>query len=127
MSTSDNAEFVTAIRWNGDATTGHLELLDQRLLPLEETWLAFHTASATADAIRDMVVRGAPAIGLTAAYGVVLGAQALGSALSLEALEPALNILAAARPTAVNLHWALDRSSFINEIDVNHVTNYFYY
>lgn len=109
MSTLDHNEFVTAIRWRGDAASGNLELLDQRLLPLQEEWNAYHTASTTADAIRDMVVRGAPAIGLTAAYGVVLAAQELGSALSLEALEPSLQTLAAARPTAVNLHWALDR------------------
>lgn len=108
MSNLDDA-FVTAIRWNGDAASGNLELLDQRLLPLEEVWHGYHTSNATADAIRDMVVRGAPAIGLTAAYGVVLAAQELGSSLSLEALEPALKYLADARPTAVNLHWALDR------------------
>lgn len=109
MSSSENAHYVTAIRWNGDAATGILELLDQRLLPTEETWIALHTADATADAIRDMVVRGAPAIGLTAAYGVVLAAQELGVNLSLAALEPSMATLNASRPTAVNLHWALER------------------
>ena len=118
MSTSEDS-FVTAIRWTGDAASGTLELLDQRLLPLEETWLSFQTAHATADAIRDMVVRGAPAIGLTAAYGVVLAAQELGSSLSREALEPALRTLADARPTAVNLHWALERMRGVfDEADV---------
>lgn len=100
---------VEAIRWVGEPATGHLELLDQRLLPAEEVWTPIRTPEATAAAIRDMVVRGAPAIGLTAAYGVVLGAQELGSEASAPAMEHALNTLAAARPTAVNLHWALER------------------
>lgn len=109
MSTSENAHYVTAIRWVGDESTGILELLDQRLLPTEETWISLQSADATADAIRDMVVRGAPAIGLTAAYGVVLAAQELGVNLSLPALEPSMATLNASRPTAVNLHWALER------------------
>src|SRR5690554_6134566 len=109
MSAVENAQFVTAIRWNGEPATGTLELLDQRLLPTEETWVSVHTADATANAIRDMVVRGAPAIGLTAAYGVVLAAQELGSSISLDALEPSLATLDASRPTAVNLRWALER------------------
>lgn len=109
MSAVENAQFVTAIRWNGEPATGTLELLDQRLLPTEETWVSVHTADATANAIRDMVVRGAPAIGLTAAYGVVLAAQELGSSIRLDALEPSLATLDASRPTAVNLRWALER------------------
>src|SRR5690554_489668 len=94
-----------AIRWHGD----RLELLDQRLLPTQSLWLNYSNAADTADAIRDMVVRGAPAIGLTAAYGVVLAAQELGSGLSADALALALEQLNAARPTAVNLSWALER------------------
>lgn len=109
MSSENGAQFVTAIRWQGEPATGTLELLDQRLLPTEETWISVHTADATADAIRDMVVRGAPAIGLTAAYGVVLAAQELGSGLSLDALEASLATLDASRPTAVNLRWAIER------------------
>lgn len=100
---------VEAIRWVGDPATGHLELLDQRLLPAEEHWIPVRTPDATSSAIRDMVVRGAPAIGLTAAYGIVLGAQELGSEASAPAMEHALNKLAASRPTAVNLHWAIER------------------
>lgn len=107
--TINDRSFVTAIRWQGDPATGILELLDQRRLPTEELWVSIHTADATADAIRDMVVRGAPAIGLTAAYGVVLAAQELGSGLSADALALALEQLNAARPTAVNLSWALER------------------
>jgi methylthioribose-1-phosphate isomerase len=90
---------IQPIRWQGD----RLELLDQRLLPAEERYLAVHTAGETAAAIHDMVVRGAPAIGIAAAYGVVLAAR------GGENLEQALKVLEASRPTAVNLHWALAR------------------
>jgi len=100
---------VTPVRWVGDARTGHLELLDQRLLPGEETWRVYHTYETTAGAIRDMVVRGAPAIGVTAAWGVVLAAQELGIEISAEAMANAVDVLGDARPTAVNLHWALER------------------
>jgi methylthioribose-1-phosphate isomerase len=94
-----------AIRWHGD----RLELLDQRVLPLESRWLSYDNAADTAHAIRDMVVRGAPAIGITAAYGVALAARALGANASLTNLQPAFDVLAASRPTAVNLFWALQR------------------
>lgn len=100
---------TTAIRWIGDAQTGHLELLDQRLLPQQEVWLRIDNADACAQAITDMVVRGAPAIGLSAAYGVLLAAQSLDGALHIDAFEGALQTLAASRPTAVNLHWAIER------------------
>ena len=100
---------VTPVRWIGDARTGHLELLDQRLLPGEETWRVYHTFETTACAIRDMVVRGAPAIGVTAAWGVVLAAQELGSEISAEAMANPVEVLGEARPTAVNLRWALER------------------
>ncbi|MEE4462537.1 S-methyl-5-thioribose-1-phosphate isomerase, partial [Azotobacter chroococcum] len=65
------AEKIKAIEWRD----GTLHLLDQRLLPLEETWRTYDSAVGVAGAIRDMVVRGAPAIGISAAYGVVLGAR----------------------------------------------------
>ncbi|HEC16376.1 MAG TPA: S-methyl-5-thioribose-1-phosphate isomerase [Sedimenticola sp.] len=91
---------------------GRLYLLDQRLLPLKTGFIGLDTGEEVADAIRDMVVRGAPAIGVTAAYGVVLAArnawQARGPGWR-KALEPDLARLAAARPTAVNLFWALER------------------
>ena len=86
---------VEAIRWNGDS----LELLDQRLLPEKLVYLKCKSAAEVARAIRDMVVRGAPAIGCAAAFGVVL------SKGSSEAYE----LLAKSRPTAVNLFWALER------------------
>lgn len=100
---------IEPIRWRGD----FLELLDQRLLPTQETYVALHDAATIAAAIRDMVVRGAPAIGITAAYGVALAAKKLAATQQImhwaNALEPAMQLLAASRPTAINLFWALDR------------------
>lgn len=86
---------VEAIRWRGD----RLELLDQRLLPGETVYVDCRGAADVATAIRDMVVRGAPAIGCAAAFGVVLGRGS----------PEAYGLLAASRPTAVNLFWALER------------------
>ena len=100
----DKHDSVRAIAWDGHA----LKLLDQRHLPLEEQYITCTSAEDVAAAIRDMVVRGAPAIGISAAYGVVLAARAAGDAW-LSQLEPAFELLAASRPTAVNLFWALDR------------------
>jgi methylthioribose-1-phosphate isomerase len=97
-----------AIHWTGSG----LRLLDQRRLPHEEIYLDFMEATAVADAIRDMVVRGAPAIGITAAYAVVLAAQqhTTGSPTDWHApLLRDIQRLSAARPTAVNLVWALER------------------
>ncbi len=91
---------VRAVLWQGD----HLRLLDQRQLPAQEQYLDCRNAGQVAAAIRDLVVRGAPAIGIAAAWGVVLAAQA-----DAASLDPALHVLRAARPTAVNLMWALDR------------------
>ncbi len=86
--------------WRGD----HLRLLDQRKLPFVEDYVDCMTADDVAQSIRDLVVRGAPAIGISAAWGVVLAALR-----GRDALEAALPVLRAARPTAVNLMWALDR------------------
>lgn len=101
------AEKVKAIEWCG----GTLRLLDQRALPHEETWLNYDSATGVAEAIRSMVVRGAPAIGIAAAFGVVLAARARlsqGGAWQA-ALEEDFKVLADSRPTAVNLFWALER------------------
>jgi len=87
------------MKWSGD----HLLMLDQRILPLREEWIELRTYDEVAKAIKDMVVRGAPAIGIAAAYGMVLAAQA--GADRAEASK----VLAASRPTAVNLFWAIDR------------------
>jgi methylthioribose-1-phosphate isomerase len=86
---------VEPIRWKGD----RLELLDQRLLPEKTVYVTCRTAVEVAQAIRDMVVRGAPAIGCAAAFGVVLD----------KGSNDAFDILAKSRPTAVNLFWALER------------------
>ncbi len=97
-----------AIVWRND----RLYLLDQRVLPAEERYLELHSAAETANAIRDMVVRGAPAIGITAAYGVVLAARSCYAEFSGDwkgRIEPDLEVLEASRPTAVNLFWALER------------------
>jgi methylthioribose-1-phosphate isomerase len=90
---------IRAVQWQGD----HLRLLDQRLLPREERWFDCRDYTQVTQAIKDLAVRGAPAIGIAAAWGVVLAAQ------QGQPLDDALAILRAARPTAVNLMWALDR------------------
>ena len=98
---------VQAIRWQDK----QLQLLDQRILPQTTTYLSFEDVNAVADAIRDMVVRGAPAIGITAAYGIVLAARArfAESASDWKTLiETDLQTLADSRPTAVNLFWAIE-------------------
>lgn len=101
------AEKVKAIEWRD----GRLYLLDQRVLPFEELWLAYENAADVALAIKSMVVRGAPAIGISAAYGVVLGArQRIKEGGDWRAaLEADFQVLADSRPTAVNLFWALNR------------------
>ena len=102
---------VQAVRWEG-GPEGRLLLLDQRLLPVRFRELALEEAGAVAEAIRTMVVRGAPAIGIAAAYGAVLAAREArdrAGARWREAAAPALERLAGARPTAVNLFWALER------------------
>jgi methylthioribose-1-phosphate isomerase len=101
----DRYDRVRAMRWHSD----HLELLDQRVLPGRVEWMNCGTAAAVAQAITDLVVRGAPAIGVAAAYGVVLAARAHGGVPSRAALARELATLRASRPTAVNLFWALDR------------------
>jgi methylthioribose-1-phosphate isomerase len=96
------------IRWEGDAVV----LIDQRVLPTREEYVRCRDAAAVADAIRDMVVRGAPAIGVTAAMGVALGLKQSRApdARALRAELEALGaLLGATRPTAVNLFWAIDR------------------
>jgi len=91
---------------------GALHLLDQRLLPGQVTYLAARSASETAAAIRTMAVRGAPAIGCAAAYGVALGAKEAARAADPDAVfAQAVRELREARPTAVNLGWALERLS----------------
>lgn len=99
---------VETLRWRD----GRLEMVDQRLLPARIEFVACDSAAAVAQAIRDMVVRGAPAIGCAAAYGVALEAQRLARTNNPShraAMHQAFDALAASRPTAVNLFWALER------------------
>ena len=104
MNESSRHDQVRALQWHGDS----LALLDQRRLPRAQEWIRCGDAAAVAQAIRDLVVRGAPAIGIAAAYGVVLAVQRAGSATAA-GVRDGLAILRASRPTAVNLFWALDR------------------
>lgn len=109
---SVHAAFET-ISWRpaeGDAPA-RITLIDQRKLPEAEIYIDATDWLGAAAAIKDMVIRGAPAIGITAAYGVVLGAMASDASLDgiQAALVPVFDGLAATRPTAVNLFWALDR------------------
>ena len=85
---------------------GSVEIIDQTRLPHEFATLALHTAEEAADAIRRMIVRGAPLIGATAAYGIAL---AMRNDASDPALDRAYDTLLATRPTAVNLRWSLTR------------------
>ncbi len=89
---------------------GALELLDQRRLPDEERWLVLHTAAEVAEAIRTLAVRGAPAIGIAAAYGIAIEGMRLEQAPDRrDRLAAACHRLREARPTAVNLGWAIAR------------------
>jgi len=101
------SEPLRAVRWDGKA----VRLIDQRLLPFQEKWLLCDTVEKVARGIEDMVVRGAPAIGVTAAYGVALAARKARS-MNPGAFERRLTAdiarLRRTRPTAVNLFWALD-------------------
>ncbi len=99
---------IIPVKW---AEEGVL-MLDQRLLPTEEKWLTLKSYTEVAAGIKDMVVRGAPAIGVSAAYGIALGAkQFVGTNIDdlEEDLEYICEVLGATRPTAVNLFWAIDR------------------
>lgn len=104
-SATDHTGDTVAIRWHGN----RLELLDQRLLPAKECWVVAELASDVTRCIADMVVRGAPAIGITAAYGVVLAARNAGDSDWQAEIKQAIRGLADSRPTAVNLFWALER------------------
>jgi len=109
---------MRTIEW--DSTAQRLKLIDQRDLPSRLTYIHLSTYQDTAEAIRNMTVRGAPAIGITAAFGMAL-AGINSKATSIEALRKDLIsasvLLNAARPTAVNLPWALKKMIAIAEKD----------
>lgn len=99
---------IETLRW----VDGHLEMIDQRILPREFVYIKYWSASEVAEGIKTMVVRGAPAIGCAAAYGVALEALQLEMQTRQDfklSMEQAFEVLAASRPTAVNLFWALRR------------------
>jgi S-methyl-5-thioribose-1-phosphate isomerase len=104
----ESRDTIRALQWSDNA----LRLLDQRRLPAQETYLTLTDVRGVAEAIRVMAVRGAPAIGLCAAYGIVLAARARYAHAPLtwkQDIENDFTLLSAARPTAVNLFWALAR------------------
>lgn len=99
---------IETLRWNND----HLEMIDQRILPQEFRYISYRSAAEVAEGIKTMVVRGAPAIGCAAAYGIALEALQFELQTSQDfkfALENAFRVLGESRPTAVNLFWALKR------------------
>ena len=96
---------VETIQW----VDGAVVMIDQRRLPLEETYATCRTYEEVAAAIRDMVIRGAPAIGVAAAMGVALGVLDAPEENLDRQFETICETLAATRPTAVNLFWAIDR------------------
>ena len=99
---------IIPVEWTDEG----VRMLDQRLLPTEEKWLMLKTYNDVAAGIKDMVVRGAPAIGVSAAYGVALGAKNF-VGTNIDDLEDKIeyisDVLGKTRPTAVNLFWAIDR------------------
>lgn len=99
---------IETLRWFNN----RLEMIDQRILPAAFEYLSYYTAHSVAEGIRSMVVRGAPAIGVAAAYGVALEALRLQEESAADfktGMEQGFKVLAASRPTAVNLFWALQR------------------
>ena len=103
-----NENSIETLRWVDD----HLEMIDQRILPSEFKYISYTNAKLVAEGIRTMVVRGAPAIGCAAAYGVALealSAQNLNKTDFVKRLNEACTILLESRPTAINLFWAVDK------------------
>ncbi|MEI6241660.1 MAG: S-methyl-5-thioribose-1-phosphate isomerase, partial [Planctomycetia bacterium] len=103
-----------AVRWVGEST-GHLDILDQTKLPARLEWLSCRDVETVVEAIKSLRVRGAPAIGIAGAYGlVVAAAEAVRAKLSPDKARAHVlargEELASARPTAVNLRWAVERS-----------------
>jgi len=99
---------IIPVKWSNEGVL----MLDQRLLPTEEKWLTLKTYNDVAAGIKDMVVRGAPAIGVSAAYGIALGMKNFVGTNMVDfedELDYMSDVLAKTRPTAVNLFWAIDR------------------
>src|SRR5215210_961956 len=110
--TPETAAPFSPIRWEED----HLRLLDQTRLPETEAWLDCEEPEQVADAIRRLAVRGAPAIGVAAGYGLVLGVRTAREGQDLAArFAEVSELLRKTRPTAVNLQWALERGREVFE------------
>ena len=105
---------IIPVKWSDEGVL----MLDQRLLPTEEKWLRLKSFNEVADGIRDMVVRGAPAIGVSAAYGIALGVKSfVGTNINdlSEEFDYIADVMSKTRPTAVNLFWAIDRMKRVFE------------
>lgn len=112
MSSDTEAQAFETLGWVGNASDGHLRLIDQTRLPTEFVRIDCRDVSSVWEAIRSLRVRGAPAIGIAAAFGAVLGGQNAGTGDVEEVRRGLLEASASlrtSRPTAVNLFWALDR------------------
>src|SRR6185436_16679434 len=97
---------IKTVEWTSEG----VRMLDQRILPNEEKYLMLRSYEEVADAIKKMVVRGAPAIGVSAAMGLALGAsQSAGTSVADLDFDFMCKVMAATRPTAVNLFWAIER------------------
>jgi methylthioribose-1-phosphate isomerase len=109
---------IEASRWNKD----HMEIVDQRQLPDKVAVVRMETLDQVEDAIRTLKIRGAPAIGVAAGYGVVVGIRNLirGGALNSSDVEGIFRRLRATRPTAINLFWALERMrKVVDDVGLN--------
>ncbi len=112
MNLSNEMDSFRTVQWIGDAATGFLRLIDQTRLPMEFIEIDCRDVPAVWEAIKVLRVRGAPAIGIAAAYGAVIGARSQGrddKTAIFRAFGEATAHLRTSRPTAVNLFWALDR------------------
>ena len=99
---------LPTVEWRGDSVS----MIDQRKLPVSEIYVTCRTANDVARAIKTMVIRGAPAIGVAAAMGIALGlskSKATGTKAFVTEFQRTCDLLAGTRPTAVNLFWAIDR------------------
>jgi methylthioribose-1-phosphate isomerase len=116
MSTPQSPDAFSPMRWEGPG----LQLLEQTRLPAEEVWIDCETPEQVADAIRRLAVRGAPAIGVAAAYGLVLGLRTVREPGELRRrFDEVSDLLGGTRPTAVNLRWALGRGREVFEKGVD--------
>jgi methylthioribose-1-phosphate isomerase len=121
MMGNNGNQAVVTMRWRN----GCLEMIDQRILPARFEYVTCNSAAEVAEGIRSMVVRGAPAIGCAAAYGVALESLTqiqAGQAEFVSAMERAFDLLAASRPTAINLFWALKRMRLAWEANKHRTT-----